>query len=170
MQEIKSRAQALADKYNAELIPLGVRVELSKKYMETEVAQRSTYSSDAGVRLLNYADAHADKKREKAYKNQPNRYHCIVLDVLPTDKTQASRKDCKTYAFMLRKTERAHVGMQPESVTYKQDKVLMRIEKRLEKLRKSAQKRGAARTCTNTVFDTIRYSMSAKYAYKRRNL
>lgn len=170
MKEVRQKAQALVDRYNAELAPFGVRIELSKKYMETDVAQRSTYSSDAGVRLLNYADAHADKKREHTYKNQPNRYHCIVLDVLPTDKTLVSRECCKTYAFVLRKTERAHIGMQPENVVYKQPKVLLSIERRLEKLQSSAKKHGAKRTCRNTVFDTIRYSISAKYAYKRRNL
>jgi len=169
MQEIKNQAQALVDKYNDQLAAFGIRVALSKKYFESAVPTRSTYSFYAAVSLLNHIDAHFDRKREeKKYKHERNKYHCLVLSVLPIDKKAVHRDHCKDYAFVLRKLERAHIGDEPQRVVYEEHKILKKIEKRLQKTLKKAQKAGIMSACKNTFLDVLRYCTLQSYAYKKR--
>ena len=83
MQEIKNKAQAIVDEYNTQLSSLGIKVLLSKKYFESSVGERDTYHPNAGVSLLNDVEAYFDKKKERKYKHERNRYHCFILSVLP---------------------------------------------------------------------------------------
>ena len=169
MQELKNQVQALVDTYQERLAAYGVTVSVSKRYVETDVTERNISSPDSGVQLLNDMDRWLDKKREKKYNNQPNRYHCIVLEVCPTDKTQIAKGDCKEYAFVVRKTERAHIGLAPERVEYARHKVLQKVEKRLQKILRRAQN-DPLTACKDTWLDAIRYVVSHKYADKQRIL
>lgn len=169
MQELKNQVQALVDTYQEQLAAYGVTVTVSKRYIETDVTERNISSPDSGVQLLNDMDRWLDKKREKKYNNQPNRYHCIALEVCPSDKTLVAKGDRKEYAFIVRKIERAHIGLAPERVEYAQHKVLRKIEKRLQKILHRAQN-DPLTACKDTWWDVLRYVMSHKYADKKRIL
>ena len=69
---------------------------------------------------------------------------------------------------MLRKVERAHIGEEPRRVTYEEEKILSKVEKRILKTLKKADRASAREVCKNNIFDAIRYSMNAKYGYKKR--
>ena len=76
------------------------------------------------------------------------------------------REYCKEYAFVLRKTERAHIGMKPQKIAYEENKVLTKIEKRILKIIRKAKKTNAKQVCKDTLYDALRYSNSKKYDYK----
>ncbi|MBQ7336088.1 MAG: hypothetical protein IJW92_06420 [Clostridia bacterium] len=131
MQEIKNKAQIIVDKYNTQLTSSGIKIALSKKYFESSVEERDTYHPDAGVGLLKYVDAFFDKKKEQKYKYERNKYHCLILSILPIDPKLVLREYCKDYAFVLRKVERAHIGEKPQRVVVEERKVLNKIERKL---------------------------------------
>ena len=78
-------------------------------------------------------DKALDRKRERKYNYERNRYHCIVLTAVPADGS-FDRKLCREYAFVLKKVERAHIGDKPIKYSYEEKKVLSKIEKRIQKL------------------------------------
>ncbi len=167
MQEFKARVQNLADKYEGLLAEKGIRIAVSKKYFESEVFE-STGASGKGA-ILNAAFRARDRKRERAlgYNYQNNRYHCIVLSVLPLEKGMVCREDCRDYAFLLRKVERAYIGQEPRRIAYAEGKLLSRIEKRILKILKRAEAASAQKICKNSFFDALRYSFSVRYGYKK---
>ena len=168
MQEIKNKAQAIVDEYNTQLSSLGIKVLLSKKYFESSVGERDTYHPNAGVSLLNDVEAYFDKKKERKYKHERNRYHCFILSVLPIDEKAVLREYCKDYSFVLRKVEREHIGEKPQHIVYEERKVLDKIERRLQKILKRAEKMKVKKVCKDTFFDAIRYCILPKYIYKKK--
>lgn len=167
MQEIKKKVQEILDRYEERLLLAGVRIDLSKKYFESEVSDRQTYHPDNITRLFNVISKNVERKREKKYKRVPNRYHSLVLTVLPDDKKLIRCDLCRDWAFLLSKIERAHTGEAPQRVEYEESKVLSKIEKRIEKILKTAEEKGAQKACRDTVLDALRYMHSRKYAYKK---
>lgn len=170
MQEIKDKVFAIILKYEKKLATKGIMLAVSKKYFETDVEERDTYHPNAGVRLLNHVDRHFDKKRERNYKYERNKYHCIILSVLPINKNLLQREYCKDYAFVLCKVERAHIGQEPQRITYEEDRVLSKIEKRILKTIHKAEKHSMQKVCTDTLLDAVRYSVCSKYEYKSKVL
>ncbi len=168
MQEFKSKVQAIIREYEEFLSENGVKITVSKKYFETKVSEYFHSNSP----LFNAIDAAIARKKEKekGYHYQRNKYHCIVLSLLPVDKNLVRREYCKEYAFVLRKVERAHIGQAPERIFYEEDKVLAKIEKRIQKIIKSAEKESAQKVCKDTVCDIFRYTTLPKYAYKEKIL
>lgn len=170
MQELKSKTESIVDDYNLRFAPLGIKIVLSKKYFETAVSERNTYHPDSGVRLLNQIEALFNRHNERKHKNSPNNYHCIVLAVLPKDKSVLPKESCKSYSFLIKKKERPHTGKAPEQICCEENKVLRRIEKRLHTLLKKAQGKTPEKFCKDTVFDAFRYCFSQKYAFKNKIL
>ena len=168
MKEIKNQAQALVEEYNSRLTELGVKIELSKKYFEATVEKRDTYHPQAGAKLLNDALAALDEKKERKYKRERNKYHCLILSLRPTDPKALPRELCKEYAFLLRKVEREHIGIAPEKVVYEENKILASVEKRLQKILKKAEKSTPKKVAEDTVWDALRYCATPKYTYKRK--
>lgn len=166
---VKDKIQNIINKYEDRLASVGVKITVSKRYFEVDVTERNTYHPVAGMRLLNYIDRYFDKKRERKYKNERNKYHCIVLSVIPIAKNLVCREYCKDYAFVLRKVERAHIGQEPQKIQYGETKVLSRIERRILKILKAAEKHLAETVCKDTWFDAIRY-LAPKYSYKEKVL
>ena len=111
-----------------------------------------------------------DKKRERKYKNEKNRYHCLVLSVMPIENGFLHKDHCKNYAFSLRKVERIHIGEKPQHVSYEENEVLAKIEKRLKKILQKAKIKSAKNVCKDTPVDAIRYCFANRYAYKRKIL
>ena len=170
MQEFKARVQELVDKYEGMLAEKGIRIAVSKKYFETEVYERS--GSSGGAAIFNFIARARDSKKEKerGYDHQRNKYHCLVLSVLPTEKGLVRREDCRDYAFLLRKVERAHIGQEPERIVYAEDRLLAKIEKRILKILKLSEGASAEEVCKNTFRDVLRYCSSIRYEYKEEYL
>ena len=170
MKELKEKAQALIDKYTPELSSKGLQILLSKRYFESEVRERS---GGHGVgAIFNSIDRARDHKKEKenGYNYVKNRYHYFVLTVCPIKKNMIKREECRDYAFLLKKLERAHIGLEPRLIVAREEKVLSKIEKQILKILKKAEKRSAQNACQNTIIDAFRYAMHAKYEYKERFL
>ena len=170
VQELKNKVVALVGKYEGMLSEKGIRISVSKRYFEAEVDQRSGGRSiDAIFNSIERARDHKTEK-ERGYNYERNKYHCIVLSLMPTGKSPLRRDDCRDYSFMLRKVERAHIGLEPRKVNYEEEKLLSKIEKRILKILKKAEKHSAEGVCKDTLSDALRYSLSAKYKYRDKAL
>ncbi|MBR2313192.1 MAG: hypothetical protein IKA46_07920 [Clostridia bacterium] len=66
----------------------------------------------------------------------------------------------------MKKTEQAHLGQEPQRKTYKEAKLLSKIEKRILKILKNTNKKTSQQICKNTFWDACRYAHSPKYEYK----
>ncbi len=173
MKDIRNRANDIIEKYEAELASSGMRIEASKRYFEVNVTERSDVRTDSGNLiniLFNYIAKASDNRREKkkGYNYQKNQYHCLVLTLIPEEDGLLKREFCKDYAFVLRKVERAHIGEKPQKVAYEENKALSKIEKRIVKIIKKAEKTNAQKLCKDTFWDALRYIGSNKYEYKRK--
>lgn len=170
MKELKEQAQNLIDKYASELSNKGLKILLSKKYFESEVRERTGVSG--GGAILNSIDRARDRKKEKEYQYnyEPNKYHLLILTVCPIEKNAVPRSEWREYAFMMQKTERAHIGQEPRKIIYAEEKILAKIEKRILKILKKAEKSSPKKMCKNNISDAFRYSTSMKYEYKKMYL
>ena len=171
MKELREKAQALIDKYSPELAVKGLQIILSKRYFESNVSERSSgYSVVSSI--LNSIDRARDHKKEKenGYNYVKNSYHYFVLTVCPMDQKLFRREDCREYAIAVKKNERPHIGLEPRTVQYRQKKILSKIEKRILKILKIAEKQSVQKICQNNIMDAFRYAMHPKYEYKERFL
>ena len=169
MQEFKEKVQSLIDKYSPKLSKNELKIRISKRYFETDVHERWG-SHGKGQQIFNIIDkAIDDKKEKKKYYYQKNRYHTIVLTLMPENDT-VPFEICRNYAFVIKKTERAHIGEEPRKIAYEEEKLLLKIEKLLQKAVKRASNNNAEKVCKDTVFDALRYSLLVKYQYKKRIL
>ena len=90
--------------------------------------------------------------------------------MMPDEKSSLKREGCRDYAFVLKKVERAHIGEAPRHYAYAEEKILSKIEKRILKLLKKADRTMTPRICKDTFWDALRYTVSMKYGYKKRFL
>lgn len=167
MQEFKNKILSIVDDYNTQFAEFGIKIDLSKKYFETPVMSRRISYIETGAGLI---DQHFDDIKERKYKNEKNKYHCMVLTVLPISKKIVHHEYCKNYSFIIRKVERAHIGKKPQHIIYEENKLLVKIEKKLKKILKKAHNKSVAKVCKDTIFDAFRYCNTHKYAYKKRIL
>ena len=170
MKELKEKAQALIDQYTPALSRKGLKILLSKRYFESEVMERSG-SHGVGA-IFNSIDRARDhkKEKEKGYNYERNKYHYFILTLYPIEKKAPRREECREYAFILKKVERAHIGLEPQEVSYHEDKILSKIEKQILKILKKAEKSSAQKVYQNNIIDAFRYAMHPKYEYKERFL
>lgn len=160
-QEFKALAQKVVAQYAEELAQRGVELRVSKRYFEVPVGERCFNG------LLGEIDRIKARKREKEnkYHYQRNKYYCLILSLIPTD--GCVRKDrCKEYAFVLRKRERGYIGESPVESMAEEEKLLAKIERRIQRICHQTEKRTAQKVCGDTLWDALRYVCSAKYAYK----
>lgn len=167
MQEFMEKVQALVDGYDAQLAQNGICVSVSKKYFETAVHQKYARGG-----IMRSVERKWLKKQEikKGYHFQNNRYHCIVLTLRPVDKELLQKEECRQYAFVLQKVERAYIGEKPEKRIYEENKILGKIEKRICRILQAAQNSSPAEMCHDTWIDAIRYLTAVKYSFKNRIL
>ena len=169
MREIKEKAQAVIDRYAPGLAEKGLKILLAKRYFESAVLERS--GTTGGSVIFDSIDRARDRKKEEEnYHHEKNKYHVLIMTVIPTETSVISRGDCREYVFVLKKVERAHLGLEPRRIAYEEEKILSKIEKRLTTLLKKAEKMPSKNVCRETIWDTIRYSMSMKYQFKKRVL
>jgi hypothetical protein len=171
MNELKEKAQAVIDQYTPGLSSKGLKILLSKRYFESNVSERSSgyYATST---ILNSVDRARDHKEEKkkGYNYERNKYHYFILTLCPIEKNELRREDCREYAFILKKVEKAHIGQEPRRVSYNEDKILSKIEKRILKILKKAEQGSPETVCRNNILDAFRYSVYHKYEYKDRFL
>ncbi len=167
MQETMEKVDAMISKYSEQLAVCGIKMTASKRYFEQRVEER--IGSVGPSAILNGIDRVRYRKKEKEYNYQNNRYHCIVLTVAPTEKGIVPRGFFRDYAFVLKKIERAHIGMAPEKTAYDEQKILTEIEKRILKIVSKAQENNAEKVCKDTLWDAFRYTLP-RYGYKQRFL
>lgn len=65
MQEIKNKILEIIDKYEEQLTAKGIKIALSKKYVETDVPERSGGYGNAGQAIFNIFERANDRKKEK---------------------------------------------------------------------------------------------------------
>lgn len=170
MKELKEKAQTLIDKYTPELSSKGLKILLSKRYFESEVSERSGgHGLGAIFNSIDRARDHKEEK-EKGYHYERNKYHYFILTLCLIEKNVLRREECREYAFILKKVERAHIGQEPRRVLYHEEKILSKIEKQILKILKKAEKSSAQKVCQNNIIDAFRYAMHPKYEYKERFL
>ena len=170
MKELKEKAQSLIDMYSSELADKGLKILLSKRYFISKVGERpGMHGVGAIFNPIARARDHKEEK-EKGYNYEQNSYHCFILTVCPNDKKSLRRDECREYAFILKKVERAHIGQEPRRVSYHEEKILSKIEKQTLKILKKANKNSVHKVCQNNIIDAFRYAMHPKYEYKDRFL
>jgi len=165
LKSIKGKVQSIVSKYEEQLASKGIAIDVSKKYYETVL-----YHFNRRGGLLEIIDTELSQKREGKYKNIRNRYHSIVISVLPIDRKLVKREHCREYAFLLRSIDREEIGRKPKLTEYNIEKVLYKIEKRILRLLKKADKKSAEKVCKDSFVDAFRYTLSGKYRYKKRIL
>lgn len=170
MRELKEKALELIHQYDDQLATKGIKIVLSQKHVETDVPERSGGYGSSRQAIFRIFERAYDRKREKdkGYQFQNNRYHSLVISVVPLDPKLAHRKIWREYAFVCRKVERAHLGEAPEKTVYKDEKVLSKIEKRILKILKQANHKTAEQVCRDNLWDALRYLWSPKYEYKNK--
>ncbi len=170
MKNFKDKVQSLIDKYTPELSNRGLKILLSKRYFETDVRERSgTHGATAIFNSIDRAMDHKEEKK-KGYNYEKNKYHHFIIAVCPIEKNIVQREECREYAFNIKKVERAHIGQEPRRIVYSEDKILSKIEKRITKILKRAEKNTVHKVCQNNIIDAFRYAMHQKYEYKERFL
>jgi len=167
IQEIKENVQKIVDQYEHQLSLRGIRLLVTKMYFENHVHEKYNRSGIAETIERNWL---RKQERKKGYHFQNNRYHCIVLTVLPVETNLLKKERCKQYAYVLRKVERAYVGEKPEKTAYEDNKVLNKIEKRIARILRDAQNRSPQEMCAETWRDAVRYLCAVKYSYKKKIL
>ena len=165
MQEIIEKVNAVLERYSEQLADNGIKVTVSKRYFEESVGEQIRNPGESII--LNEIDRKREKK--KGYHHIRNRYHVIVLSVIPIHKDIVRREYCRDYAFCIHKVERAHIGMEPKKYIYEEQKILSKIEKRINELLRKSQKNTPQKVCKDNLFDAIRYT-APRYGYKRRFL
>lgn len=165
MIQFFNKINTLLSDYEEQLTVKGIKCTVSKRYFETKVSMRLHNHSS----LLYEADVYLAEKREnKKYKHQRNRYHCAVLRFSPIEKNTVKEKDCKEYSFIISKIERLQEGDAPKEHVYREEKILYRIEKLIKKILSKAEKKTAVKVCKENWTDVFRYLFTNnRYAYKK---
>ena len=65
LQDIKTKIIALVDKYREQLSSKGIKIDISKRYVETEVEERSGGYANSGQAIFNIFDRSLDRKKGK---------------------------------------------------------------------------------------------------------
>ena len=167
MTDIRDRVLELIKKYEDQLTQKGIAIALSKKYVEKQVGEKSGNAYSKTI-ILNAMERARLKKREveKGYNFEPNKWHSLVLTIVPLDKKLVHRTNRREYAFVLKQVVRPYIGEAPEETFYNEEKILAKIEKTILKILKKANKMSVQQVCQDTFRDAFRYSFFSKYGYK----
>ncbi len=154
----------LVNQYNDKLKQYGVEVALHRRNAIDDVQKYNHYAKFSILNFLEYKFI-GKKAEDKKYLYTKKRYKLLTLHIVPINKSNKYKKDCKSYAFTVHKVWRANLGERPTVWQYNEQKVIKKIENRLNKLLDKAQKSASPDWCKNTLIDTVRYSALVKYKY-----
>lgn len=170
---MKDKVIEIIDKYKEQLLDAGIKIEISSKNYEVFGREYSSRAKFSFVRihpdprnLIKPQDRALETKNK--YRKKDKSYQYIVLSVLPTNGKEIPEEDCKEYSFPLCKVSLGHMGQETSRTTFDENKILKKIEKRIQKILNKSKKTGVSKTCKNTLFDAPRYSFFKKYEYKQR--
>ena len=159
-----SKITELTNQYNAMLVEHGIEITMHRHSFKEEVENYNHLGSHGFLNMLEYIFINK-KIEEKKYHHIPNQYKSLVLQITPISKNIANKKDCKKYAFLVYQLSRAHQGDKPIEWQRKQQTVIAKVEKRLKKVLKQAQKQTSPSWCNDTLGDALRYTLFKKYYY-----
>ena len=166
MKDIKEKTHALIGKYAPMLKERGIAISVRKRYFESEVNPK--FRTTGTGSLLDIADkAIAHRREKKKYFFEKNKYHCIILSVMPDGNTSLKKERCKEYAVVLKKVERAYEGEKPRHFIYEEEKLLKKVENCILKILKKAEKKAPEKVCKDGFSDVLRYLIRPKYGYKK---
>ena len=154
----------LVNQYNTMFMKHGIEVTMHRRSFTEEVKNYNYYGQHSLLNFLEYR--FINKKIEnKKYRYAPNRFKLLVLQIKPLKPTSPNKKDFKTYAFLVHKISRAHIGDKPTELQYNEEALTKKTEKRLKRLLKRAEKSKSSDFCFNTMWDSLRYSTAGKYKF-----
>ena len=163
-KNIIDRINTIIDKYEPHLTEKGIACSASKKYYEVKAAPSYTTSSLLS-KIHNYF---ANKRENKYFKYQNNRYQCVVLCFYPIENDGLKANACKEYSFMLKRTERLEEGYTPKSKVNNEEKILNKIERLFVKIIKKSERCSTRIICAEKWYDIFRYLFKIEYGYKKR--
>ena len=165
MEQLTGKIESLISEHEQALSEKGITCSFSKRYFEAKVPSVSHHAS---YTILDDIHRFFAKKRENKYfSHQRNRHHCAVLCFQPKDKGLLKKTECKQYAFMLYEISRSEEGMVPKEKIYREEDLLHKIEKRIIKVLKSAEKKDSVNVCKCTAADYARYFFRREYGYMK---
>lgn len=165
MQEIMNKIEAVVSEYESELLEKGIVCSVSKKYFEIKV-QKPLHSYHSFIDVL--FRQIALKRESKNFHHQRNRTHSVVLKFTPVDSKLVKKHECREYAFMLSEISRPEEGFAPKVKIQKEENILKKIEKRILKILRKAEKKNPTEVCRCTKADVIRYFFLPPYGYMKR--
>ncbi len=165
MKDIMEKIENLLSQYEGELSEKGLSYSVSKKYFENKTPITSFRYHD----ILDIFLRHIALKREnKNFHHQRNRFHSAVICFYPSAKGILKKIECKEYAFVLNEISRHEEGFAPKERNQKEKKILKKIEKKIKRILKSAEKQNAVKVCKCTKADVIRYFFLKPYGYMKK--
>ncbi|MBR5523827.1 MAG: hypothetical protein IKU51_00975 [Clostridia bacterium] len=164
----KDEAELLLAPYAERLAEKGVQIRISRRYFRTKVMERLGVDfTGIGAITDDLLRAEARKReKEKGYHYQRNQYRCLILSLCPIERGVLSDNQCKEYAFVIWKKERAYIGDKPVESVAGEEKWRTKVEKRLQKICDKAERYAPEKVCKDTLWDACRYVSSTKYGYK----
>ena len=164
MQDIINKIEKLLLQYEGELSEKGISYSVSKKYFE----QRTSSTSFRHHNILEiFLRRIAIKRENKSFNHQRNRFHSAVICFYPSEKGVLKKTECKEYAFVLYEISRLEEGFAPKERKQKEEKLLKKVEKKIKRILKSAEKKSVTNVCKETRKDIIRYFFLNAYGYKK---
>ena len=164
MNDIMQKIENLLSAYEKGLSDKGILYSVSKKYFEIKAHSTSFRHHDTLEIFLRHL---ALKRENKSFHHQRNRHHVAVISFYPIDKKLLKKHECKEYAYFIYEITRLEEGFAPKERKYKEEKILKKIEKRIRRILKSAEKKSAVEICKETKLDIIRCFFLRVYGYKK---
>ena len=141
-----------------------IKVTIHRRSFIEDVELYNHYGRCGILNLLEYK-LFKKKNEKKKYHYAPNRYKLLVIQLKPTKPILSNKNGFKTYVFLVNKIFRAYLGDRPIERQYNEKAVIKKIEKRLIRILKCAEKYKASDLCSNSLWDSWRYSNVAKYKF-----
>lgn len=154
----------LINQYNGMFVGHGIEITIHRRSFKEEVEAYNYQSKYSFINMLEYIFINK-KVEEKKYHHIPNHYKLLVLQITPISRTIVDKKDCKKYAFLVYQLSRAHQGDKPIEWQRKEQSIIAKVEKRINKLLKQSKKSTSPDWYRDTLWDALRYSFSKKYGY-----
>lgn len=156
------KVKEIINQYNSILFEYGIELTIHRR----SFSEATEYKFPAHHGIIDVFEYIVNKKiEEKKYRDIPNRYKLLVLQVKPIKKTAIKKKDYKKYVFLVYQFSRTHKGDSPIEWQAKEQSVIERLEKRLKKILKRSKNSTSNDWCYDTLWDAVRYSFSQKYGY-----
>lgn len=165
MQNIMNKVEALVSDYESALLERGIACSVSKRYFEAKT-QKPLHNNRSLLDVL--FRRMAEKRENEKFHHQRNRTHCVVLRFVPTDTKLVKKAECREYAYILSEISRPEEGFAPKDKAHCEERILRKIEKRILRILRKAEKKNAVEVCRCTKADVARYFFLSPYGYMKK--